>query len=244
MSFFKKIVNKFNKKESLNIEHQFETTNNLKEIDNGIEIQEENWPEIQQNFDLNCGYKNGDSTPFDNDQFTSLTNNLENSVIESPRLFINGGNQSTSSTQIENSIKLSKKDFDYMLDPQQILFTQAQINSYFLGDDGFTVEDTINDLVTGKLKPQDLLIIRICLNEDNQYISADNRRLYCYQQAIQKGANFKKVLVRIVRETNEGAGFGWKRKKSLKIIENKIWNNVVVSHLARPNKICRENREV
>ncbi|CAG8769727.1 2401_t:CDS:2, partial [Gigaspora rosea] len=163
---------------SLNIEHQFETTNNLKEIDNEIEIQKENWPEIQQNFDLNCGYKNGDSILFDNDQFTSLTNNLEDSVIEPPRLFINGENQSTSSTLIENSIKLSKKDFDYMLDPQQILFTQAQINSYFLGDDGFTVKDTINDFVTGRLKPQDLPIICICLNEDNQYISADNRRLY------------------------------------------------------------------
>ncbi|CAG8808991.1 15461_t:CDS:2, partial [Gigaspora rosea] len=179
---------------SLNIEHQFETTNNLKEIDNEIEmsgknlytsicdskittkdssgsisyvlIQEENWPEIQQNFDLNCGCKNGDSTPFNNDQFTSLTNNSEDSVIEPPRLFINGKNQSTS-------------------------------------DDGFTVEDTINDLVTSRLKPQDLPIICICLNENNQYISADNRRLYCYQQAIQKCANFKKVLVRIVRETNE-----------------------------------------
>ncbi|RIB29091.1 hypothetical protein C2G38_2028017 [Gigaspora rosea] len=114
MAFFKKIVNKFNKKESLNIEHQFETTNNLKEIDNEIEV---------------------------------------------------------------------------------IMDLQLRIQ---LG----------NDLVTSRLKPQDLPIIRICLNEDNQYISADNRRLYCYQQAIQKGANFKKVPVRIVRETNKSAGFG------------------------------------
>ncbi|RIB30796.1 hypothetical protein C2G38_2151782 [Gigaspora rosea] len=106
MAFFKKIINKFNKKESLNIEHQFETTNNLKEIDNEIEIQKENWPEILQNFDLNCGYENGDSTLFDNDQFTLLTNNSEDLVIESPKLFINGENQSTSSksTLIENSI--------------------------------------------------------------------------------------------------------------------------------------------
>ncbi|CAG8798386.1 7250_t:CDS:2, partial [Gigaspora rosea] len=169
-------------------------------------VQEEKLARNSTKFDLNCGYENENSTPFDNNQFTSLTNNSENSVIELPKLFINGENQSTS-------------------------------------NDEFIVEDTINDLVTGRLKPQDLPIIRICLNEDNQYISANNRRLYCYQQAIQKGANFKKVLVRIVRETNEGAGFGWKRKKSLKIIENKIWNNVVVSHLARPNKICRENGE-
>ncbi|RIB00645.1 hypothetical protein C2G38_2233553 [Gigaspora rosea] len=218
MAFFKKIVNKFNKKESLNIEHQFETTNNFKEIDNKIEmsgknpytsicdfkVQEEKLARNSTKFDLNCGYENENSTPFDNNQFTSLTNNSENSVIELPKLFINGENQSTSSkfTLIENSI--SDKFF------------------YQICNDEFIVEDTINDLVTGRLKPQDLPIIRICLNEDNQYISANNRRLYCYQQAIQKGANFKKVLVRIVRETNEGAGFGWKRKKSLKIIENKI----------------------
>ncbi|RIB18781.1 hypothetical protein C2G38_2183591 [Gigaspora rosea] len=145
--------------------------------------------EIQQNFDLDCGYENGDSTPFDNDQFTSLTNNSEDSVIEPHRLFINRENQLTSSTLIENSIsdklvyqilELSKKDFDYMINPQQILFTQAQINLYFLGNDRFTVENTINDLVTDKLKPQDLAIICVCLNEDNQYISANNRRLYCY----------------------------------------------------------------
>ncbi|CAG8808267.1 17102_t:CDS:2, partial [Gigaspora rosea] len=156
------------------------------------------------------------STPFDNDQFTSLTNNSEDSVIEPHRLFINRENQLTSSTLIENSIsdklvyqilELSKKDFDYMINPQQILFTQAQINLYFLGNDRFTVENTINDLVTDKLKPQDLAII--CL------------------ERLMKGL----VLV-------------GKEKKSLKIIKNKIWNNVVVLYLARPNKIYQKNGEV
>ncbi|RIB18061.1 hypothetical protein C2G38_2185702 [Gigaspora rosea] len=211
MSFLKKFVNKFNKKKSLNIEHQsenFEATNNFKEIDNKLEewniIMNDQFywyddnvyysGERELNFDLDCGYENRDSTPFDNDQFTSLTNNSKDSVIEPPRLFINGENQSTSSTLIENSIS----------------------------NNGFTVEDTINDLVTGRLKPQYLPIIRVCLNEDNQYISANNRRLYCYQQAILKGANFKKVPVRIVREADESAGFGWKREKRLKIVENKI----------------------
>ncbi|CAG8786152.1 11681_t:CDS:2, partial [Gigaspora rosea] len=55
-------------------------------------------------------------------------------------------------------------------------------------DNKFTVKDTINDLVTGRLKPQDLPIICICLNEDNQ-------------------------------------------------------NNVVVLHLARPNKICQKTEK-
>src|ERR1043165_1322363 len=85
-------------------------------------------------------------------------------------------------------LELSKEDYDYMLDPFQILFTQAQINSYFSGDDGFTVEDTINDLISGSLKVKDLPTIRVCLNKNDQYISADNRRLFCYQEAIRRGA--------------------------------------------------------
>ncbi|CAG8652787.1 23724_t:CDS:2, partial [Gigaspora rosea] len=164
MAFFKKFVNTFNKKELLNIEHQSEnfeaTNNNFKEIDNKLEnaslsasyilLQEKNWPEIQQNFDLNCGNENGDSTLFDNDQFTLLTNNSEDLVIEPPRLFINGENQLTiiptllvriffffaivifELKPILIRLELSKNNFNYMLDPQQILFTQAQINSYFL----------------------------------------------------------------------------------------------------------------
>ncbi|CAG8812593.1 20303_t:CDS:2, partial [Gigaspora rosea] len=69
MAFFKKFVNKFNKKESLNIECQsenFEATNK-KEIINEFEntswlylgeVQEENcWPVIEQNFESN-GWNN------------------------------------------------------------------------------------------------------------------------------------------------------------------------------------------
>ncbi|CAG8473936.1 39710_t:CDS:2 [Gigaspora margarita] len=166
---------------------------------------------------------------------------IEDSAIESPKLFVNEENQFNNSnfTLIENSIifffaiviielkpilirlELSKKDFEYELDPFQILFTQAQINSYFSGDNGFTVEDTIKDLVSGRLKPQNLPTIQVALDKNNLFISANNRRLYCYQKAIQKGANFKKIPVRMVRETDERAGFSWKREKSLKIIENK-----------------------
>ena len=104
-------------------------------------------------------------------------------------------------------LELSKEDYDYMLDPFQILFTQAQINSYFSGDDGFTVEDTINDLISGSLKVKDLPTIRVCLNKNDQYISADNRRLFCYREAIRRGANFTLVPVRIVRESDESCGF-------------------------------------
>ena len=97
-------------------------------------------------------------------------------------------------------LELSKEDYDYMLDPFQILFTQAQINSYFSGDDGFTVEDTINDLISGSLKVKDLPTIRVCLNKNDQYI-------FCYREAIRRGANFTLVPVRIVRESDESCGF-------------------------------------
>ncbi|CAG8794645.1 24132_t:CDS:2, partial [Gigaspora rosea] len=55
--------------------------------------------------------------------------------------------------------ELSKGDFNYELNPFHILFTQANINSCF--SDGFTIEETINDLVSGRLQPNDLPIIRI-----------------------------------------------------------------------------------
>ncbi|CAG8791488.1 23777_t:CDS:2, partial [Gigaspora rosea] len=97
--------------------------------------------------------------------------------------------------------ELSKKDFDYELNPFEILFTQVQINSYFL--DGIYIYDTINDLVSGNLKPEHLPIISVCILDNGQFYSVDNRRLFCYQQAILKNAKFTKVPVRIMRETDK-----------------------------------------
>ncbi|RIB02493.1 hypothetical protein C2G38_2227675 [Gigaspora rosea] len=90
MAFFKKFINKFNKKELLNIEHQFEnfeaTNKNFKEINNEFKnrtlfINDQfYWYDdniyysgecelvyklyLGENFDLNCGYENGDSTSY------------------------------------------------------------------------------------------------------------------------------------------------------------------------------------
>ncbi|CAG8752158.1 40761_t:CDS:2 [Gigaspora margarita] len=63
-----------------------------------------------------------------------------------------------------------------------------------------------------------LPIIRVILDKNNQFISANNRRLYCYQQAIQKGAKISNVPIRIVREIDKKAGFNWKRENSLKVV--------------------------
>ncbi|CAG8827616.1 44352_t:CDS:1, partial [Gigaspora margarita] len=59
------------------------------------------------------------------------------------------------------------------------------------------------------------------LDKNNQFIFADNRQFYCYQQAIKKGAKIINVPVRIVKEIDEKAGFNWKRENSLKIVPNK-----------------------
>ncbi|CAG8853139.1 39290_t:CDS:1, partial [Gigaspora margarita] len=56
-------------------------------------------------------------------------------------------------------------------------------------------------------------------------------------------AKFTNVPVKIVREIDEKAGFNWKRENSLKVVLNKTWNNVIVFRLAKPNRICCENRE-
>ncbi|CAG8704449.1 13712_t:CDS:2, partial [Gigaspora rosea] len=174
---------------------------------------EENWKTVN-NLDItkNIFHNNYSSISFNNNYQDSEINNDNYLTIEKIRTILakrNKNNQldsETKSLNIEHQFETTNNLKEIDNEIEVIMDLQLRIQ---LG----------NDLVTSRLKPQDLPIIRICLNEDNQYISADNRRLYCYQQAIQK-------------------------EKSLKIIENKIWNNVVVLYLARPNKICRENGKV
>src|SRR5260363_19200 len=128
-------------------------------------------------------------------------------------------------------LRLSKEDFLTEIDPFQINFTQASISRNFSGYNGYTVEDTIKELVSGKLKPKDLPIIRICII-DRKFYSADNRRLYCYQEAIKKGANFKTIPVKIIRETDERAGFKWKKEGSLIVIPKYNWKTTVLVNYA------------
>ncbi|CAG8805609.1 942_t:CDS:2, partial [Gigaspora rosea] len=98
------------------------------------------------------------------------------------------------STQQENPSNNSKLTKDLV-----------NINSYF--SDGFIIEDTINNLVSGKLQPNDLPIIR----------------------AIKKGAVFTKIPVKIIRKTNDKAYLKWKMDGSLRVIPNNIWSNIIVS---------------
>ncbi|CAG8796510.1 20060_t:CDS:1, partial [Cetraspora pellucida] len=58
------------------------------------------------------------------------------------------------------------------------------------------IENTIKDLVNGKIKIKDFSIIQVCIINDI-FFSSDNRRLYIFQEAICKGLNINKILVKI-----------------------------------------------
>ena len=112
------------------------------------------------------------------------------------------------------------------------MFSQATINNIFqIGND---LENTINDLVDGKVKIEDFLMIQVCII-DNIFYSSDNRRLYCFQQAIQRGLDIKKILVK-VRQVSD-LNIKWKLEGSYKIIRNNNFKNIIVSPYARNGRV-------
>ncbi|CAG8462527.1 21908_t:CDS:2 [Dentiscutata erythropus] len=52
------------------------------------------------------------------------------------------------------------------------------------------------DLLDGKIRIEDFSLINVCLIEDIFY-SSDNRRLYCFKEAIKQGLDVDKISVRI-----------------------------------------------
>ena len=99
-------------------------------------------------------------------------------------------------------LRLLTDDFVYKLDPLKINFTQTTIRGY----NGYNIEETTKDLISGKLNPKNLPIIRVCII-NGRFFSADSRRLYCLKKAGKNNAKFNKVPVTIVRETDDKAGF-------------------------------------
>ena len=83
------------------------------------------------------------------------------------------------------------------LNPFNILFSQCNINIRF--KNGGLIEDLIRDLVNGSIKVDDIETIKVCII-DGEYYSFDNRRLYCFQEAIRWGASFKKIPVVFCKE--------------------------------------------
>ncbi|RIB06203.1 hypothetical protein C2G38_2217689 [Gigaspora rosea] len=202
MSFFKKFVNKFNKK---SVTLKWEKFKNFEKVEN---IEENNeWPEVIQNFDLNCKYEEGDSTPFSNNQQSSSTINEEESFL----VITDEENQSL--TEIK---KLVNKFLLQILLLILIVICNSLIIRVILGiiflkslktyispkfKNGGVVKDMILDLVSGKIKIGNIPLIEVCIL-NNKIHSSDNRRLYAIQSAIKLGAKIKKIPVRIVRKEN------------------------------------------
>ena len=89
------------------------------------------------------------------------------------------------------------EDMIIELDPFDILFSQRNINQYF--KNGASVYDLISQLVKGDTSPDDVEMIRICVKDDYLW-SQDNRRLYCFREAIKQGATFEKIKVILTKD--------------------------------------------
>ena len=88
---------------------------------------------------------------------------------------IKGGGSSSSGT----------KDGMIEIDPQCIRFTHARIRPFFTGC-GRRIEDTLADIIEGKMSVNELPKITVILNEGT-YFSLNNRRLYVLKELRCKG---------------------------------------------------------
>ena len=68
------------------------------------------------------------------------------------------------------------------VDPRNVRFTHSKIRPQFSGC-GKLLEETLAEIVSGKLRPEDLPMITVHLLEDGQtYCSLNNRRLWIFKQ--------------------------------------------------------------
>ena len=79
----------------------------------------------------------------------------------------------------------ASKDTFIDIDPISIRFTHARIRPYFTGC-GRRVEDTLADIIGGRLSIYDLPKITVILNEGT-YFSLNNRRLYVLKELRSRG---------------------------------------------------------
>ncbi|CAG8823506.1 21773_t:CDS:2 [Gigaspora margarita] len=150
------------------------------------------------------GWENGNSTPFNKVD----EQNNEDSTLE----------QSTES-QVHKKVKTSTPNSKYknhsnnfqqtVIEEDNSILIRLRLstdNFVYKGYDGYNIEETTKNLVSSKLNPKNLPIIRVCIINRGFFL-ADNKRLYCLKKAIKNGAKFNKVPVKIVRDTDEKAGF-------------------------------------
>jgi hypothetical protein len=89
-----------------------------------------------------------------------------------------------SSSSSSSSSSYSKDDI-IDIDPDCIRFTHARIRPYFTGC-GRKVEDTLSDIIGGKMSVYDLPKITVILNKGT-YFSLNNRRLYVLKELRSRG---------------------------------------------------------
>jgi hypothetical protein len=102
---------------------------------------------------------------------------------------------------------------------------------------GNDIENTVDELVNSKLKIQDFPMIQVCIIDEIFY-SSDNRRLYCFQEAIKKGLNVKKIPVKVKRVSD--LNIEWKLEGSYKIVRNSNFKDIIVSPYARNGRVVDE----
>lgn len=79
----------------------------------------------------------------------------------------------------------ASKDDMIDIDPECIRFTHARIRPFFTGC-GYRIEETLADIIGGKMSVNDLPKITVILNEGT-YFSLNNRRLYVLKELRSKG---------------------------------------------------------
>ena len=123
----------------------------------------------------------------------------------------------------------SKLNYEYIIemdiDPFKLLFSQTSISSRF---ENGTLNMLIDNLVDGHMGPNNVSTINVCIIND-QFHSLDNRRLYCFQEAIRRGAVFKKIPIRLVkRDGYRENEIEFKMGVSKWFIKNNDWSKVVI----------------
>ncbi|CAG8564780.1 13565_t:CDS:2 [Cetraspora pellucida] len=134
--------------------------------------------------------------------------------------------------------RLADGDYYTFLNPFDIKFSQANISNVF-SYSGKTLEETIEQLLEEDVECiKNIQAIEVCIINDTYY-SSDNRRLYCFREAIKRGLEIKKipVLVRRFTDTN----MKWKLEGSYKIIQNKNFNNINISDKAANGRVIDED---
>jgi hypothetical protein len=105
------------------------------------------------------------------------------------------------------------------IDPKQVRFTQDSIAARF--KNGGSIYDLIEDLKSGKVKPEDIPPIRV-FEKNGKIYSLDNRRLYVFQQAGVKIRWVKADPKTVKREVIDGDKWSTKNDgKSIRVRKGK-----------------------